>query len=115
MREIVFERDAINLPALHAALAAALRERLIGISTESGGAGVRIRVHLDEAAPAADEDTARTIIETHDAAIFTPDQQAEADRAAILAGLDKPWAEWTPADKDIFLHVLAGQMGVERA
>ncbi len=106
--ELKFERAEANTEALDAELRAAVGEGYAGVTVAAG----EVRVHL--AAQKA-EDLAELIgqvVEMHKPEVLTPAQQKEAERQAVMAALRlKPWDDWTPADKDRLLWVVAAQLG----
>jgi hypothetical protein len=104
MDELVFDKALVNAERLHEELFALLGAVFAGVSVYDG----RVRVHLTE--PPTPEQTAwidQAVI-AHDSAILTARQQALADRRAYVERVRLvPWAEWTPADKDTLLRLLA--------
>jgi len=60
----------------------------------------------------SNEQAIRAVISAHNGAALSASQQAEADRAAKLEVLRKPWAAWTAQDQVDFLSILAEQMGL---
>lgn len=106
--DLSYEKVTVNPAKLHEELAAALGEKFKGISTGNG----QVRVHIQDDMPQAQQDLIAAIVAAHDANQRTAAQQAEADRAAKLQALRKPWAEWTAQDQADFLGILAGQMGL---
>jgi hypothetical protein len=71
-----------------------------------------VTVHVNVTAPFELRDQIPALVEAHDASKLTSEQQAEADRRAALDALRKPWAEWTTADREDFVRVLAEEMGI---
>jgi hypothetical protein len=59
-----------------------------------------------------DPQAIQAVISAHNGTALSASQQAEADRAAKLVALRKPWSEWTAQDQVDFLRVLAEQMGL---
>ncbi len=108
MIDLAFEREAVNLALLHQELAAALGAKLVGLS----GNGCGVRVHLLDSTTPDERKLAGQIVAGHDADKLTADQQAERERQTALEALRKPWAQWSPADKDALLRLLAGELGL---
>lgn len=108
MVELTYEKSPVNTAKLHEELAAALGEQFGGISTGKG----KVRVHIQEDMPQAKQDLIASIVAAHDASKLSAAQQADADRAAQLEALSKPWAEWTAQDQADFVRILAEQMGL---
>ncbi len=108
MIDLVFEREAVNLALLHQELAAAFGAKLVGLS----GNGRGVRVHLLDSTTPDERTMAGQIVAGHDAGKLTADQQAERERGAVLDALRKPWAQWSPTDKDALLCLLAGELGL---
>jgi hypothetical protein len=108
MVDLIFEREAANLALLHQELATALGPRLVGVSADGRG----LRVHLLDSTTSDERKLAGQIVTGHDAARLTADQQAERERGAALGALRKPWSQWSAADKDALLRLLAGELGL---
>lgn len=108
MIDLVFEREEANLALLHQELAAALGARLVGVSANGRG----VRVHLLDSTTPDERKLAGQLVAGHDAGKLTADQQAERERGAALEALRKPWAQWSAADKDALLRLLAGELGL---
>jgi hypothetical protein len=104
MDELVFDKALVNAERLHEELFALLGAGFAGVSAHDG----RVRVHLLE--PSTPEQTAvidQAVI-AHDPHVLTARQQALADRRAFAERVGSlAWAEWTPADKDTLLRLLA--------
>ncbi len=104
MIDWTFDVERLNLSLLHDELKAALGPKFVGVSWN----GRAVRVHVLDSTSAGERALVKSIVEQHDPARLTARQQAERDRRAMLAGLrSKPWTQWTPADKDALLRVLA--------
>lgn len=107
--ELVFELKPVNPEVLHAELAMALGVAYASLSTGRG----LVRIHLAEGTIAEEvKGAALAVVEAHDAGKLTSSRQAEADRVARLEALSKPWAQWTAADREEFLRILAEQAGI---
>ncbi len=108
MIDLVFERQGINLALLHDELTAVLGGKLVGLSQD----GRAVRVHLLDSSTPDERKTVGEIVARHDGSRFTAAQQAERERQAALEALRKPWAQWSAADKDALLRLLAGELGL---
>jgi hypothetical protein len=106
--ELVYEKSAVNPALLHEELAVALGNKLAGISTGQG----KVRVHVLDTIQDAERALIEPIILAHDSKKLTAGQQAEADQAAKMNALSKPWASWTAVDKDELLRLLAEKLGI---
>jgi hypothetical protein len=106
--EFTYEKEAINPALLHEELATVLGSKLAGISTGQG----RVRVHVLDTIQDAERALIEPIVLAHDAKKLTARQQAEADQAAKMNALSKPWASWTAVDKDELLRLVAEKMGI---
>lgn len=84
MYELILERADANLPALDAALRAALGDAYAGLSRGKG----RLRVHFKRPPLPDEEARARQSVAAHDSAALTAEQQTERDRRDRLASLD---------------------------
>lgn len=103
-----FERADTNIALLHEQLKAVLGDNCTGVSTGNG----RVRVHILPDTPPEVRDLAGPVVTAHDPAARTPAQQKETEREALLGALRKPWATWTPLEKDRFLCLLAERLGI---
>ena len=83
MQNITIARNDVNDAALTEEVRAALGERVSGISTGPYG----VIVHLDDRATPAQIAQVQTIVEAHNPAVRTPDQQADQQRQQRLASL----------------------------
>lgn len=108
MIDLTFERKNLNLALLHEELLALLGPKLVGVSQDGRG----VRVHLLDSTTPDERKAAGEIVARHDDSRFTAEQQMQRERQAALAALRKPWAQWTPADKDALLRLLAGDLGL---
>lgn len=108
MIDLTFERQGLNLALLHEELAATLGAKLVGVSQDGRG----VRVHLLDSTTPNERKAVGEIVAQHDATRFTAAQQAERERRAALEALRKPWAQWSAADKDALLRLLAGELGL---
>ena len=111
--EVVYEMDGLNPEKLHEELMAVASER--GFTGLSTGPGKLVRLHFlsDQIGGADVAVLTAPVIQAHDPQTKTADQAKTDSTAALLEGLKKPWAEWTPEDKDLVLRVLAeGLLGV---
>ncbi len=109
MKTVLIDVPAeVNVAALDAALRAALGADIFGLVAD----GQRVTLCLADSVKPAQVNQARRLVETHDPAQLTPEQQAAADRAIKLqqsrgeAGVD----ELRLADfdgKDVLLIQLA--------
>lgn len=106
--DLVYGKASVNPALLHEELAAALGEKFVGLSTGQG----QVRVHIWSDTPKVVQSQIEPIVQAHDASKLMAAQQAEADRAAKLAALKKPWAQWTAQDQAEFLRILAEQSGI---
>lgn len=107
--DLTYEKASLNPAKLHEELAAVLGAKFIGISTELGG---KVRVHIQDDMPLADQGKIGPIVAAHDAAQLTAAQQAKVDWTAATDALCKPWDQWTAQDQTDFLRVLAEQAGL---
>ncbi len=93
MQEVYVERTAVNYEALDAALKKTLGGLVLGISTGPGW----VRLYLDDNATQTQQKNGRTLIETHDPTVLSPEQQAEATFKAHLAKLRQDYGN-TPLE-----------------
>jgi hypothetical protein len=107
--ELEFEKASVNVDKLHQEIAAGVGTKFIGISTGPSG---KVRIHIQDDMSLTDQGKIGPIVAAHDAAKLTVAQQAEADRAAALDALRKPWDQWTAQDQTDFLRILAEQAGL---
>ncbi|MCZ7541701.1 MAG: hypothetical protein M5U29_17660 [Anaerolineae bacterium] len=108
MIDLAFERETVNLALLHQELAAALGAKLVGLSAN----GRSVRVHLLDSTTPDERKLVGQVVAGHDAGKLTADQQAERERRSTLDALRKPWAQWSSADKDALLRLVAGELGL---
>ncbi len=108
MIDLAFERQGVNLALLHQELAAALGVKLVGLSQN----GRTVRVHLLDSSTPDERKAVAEIVARHDGSRCTAAQQAERERRVALEALQKPWAQWSAADKDALLRLLAGELGL---
>ena len=102
-----FEVERLNLSLLHDELRAALGPKFVGLTWN----GRVLHVHVLDTTAADQRAQVETLVAGHDPDRLTPRQQAERNRRALLAGLRaKPWAQWSAADKDALLQVLADSL-----
>lgn len=80
MKTITIQRSSVNIEALDAALQAVFGNRMSGISTGKYG----VQVHLADDATPQEISQAKSIVTNHDPSVLTPEQQAEAQRQAVL-------------------------------
>lgn len=80
MPDIFFERTQVNLEALDAALRTSLSEKVFGVSARRG----MVIVHLDSTATPDDIAQVRTLVNNHNPALLTPQQQADQQRRQQL-------------------------------
>ena len=106
--DMVYEEVTVNLSGLDEELRAALGSDAIGASLSEG----RLRVHVRRGTA---RDRVDAVIAAHRPERLTVVQQAARDRAEALVQLDKPWADWTAADKDRLLRLLSMQLGLTLA
>ena len=83
MQTITIARNDINDEALDAEVRAAFGTLTSGISTGPYG----VMVHLDDRATPAQIAQAQTLVENHDPAVLTSEQEAEQQRQQRLASL----------------------------
>lgn len=74
---------AVNSDALRAELAAVLPDASDGFATDSRG----LRLIFTRDLTSEEQDAAQAVVNAHDPAALTPEQQAAAERAAALAVL----------------------------
>lgn len=77
-----------------------------GLSTGGG----KVRVHLAGEWTKADEEKIFEAVRVHKPDELSKRERRERDRRDLAAGLAKPWASWTDADKDRFLRLLAQEV-----
>lgn len=106
--DLVVERADANPERLAEELAGLGIAAYRGVSTGGG----RVRVHVAPGLPDAGRAAIRAAVERHDPARQSHQQQVAAARRAALDGLRKAWPEWTGADKDTFLRLLAAEWGL---
>jgi hypothetical protein len=98
MKNIVIDNiSAVNVPALDQTLRAALGEQVFGLSYSAA----IVTVHLSDQATKAQENQARALVQAHDPAVLTPDQQAEINRQAKL---DQARRDYGAAEIDLTLY-----------
>jgi len=108
--DLIYDKTQVNPAKLHEELKVLLGDQFWGIST--GQEPGKVRVHVDHALPTASQALIAPVVEAHDPLTLTAAQLAEADRAARLDALRKPWAVWTAADRENLLRLLAEQTGI---
>jgi hypothetical protein len=108
--DLVYELAALNPDKLHEELMAVAADK--GYTGLSGGPGKLMRLHFlsDQMGGADVAALTAPVIQAHDPLAKTGDQAKTDATAALLETLKKPWAEWTPEDKDSVLHVLADNL-----
>ncbi len=94
--DITINKDTYNALKLDADLRAALADKIAGVSTHAD----RVTVHFLTAPTTEDRALAQSVIEAHDAAELTAEQQAALDAAAREAAAASTaaaipgWATW---------------------
>jgi hypothetical protein len=105
MQSISIDRTAVNVEALDADLRAALGVLTSGISVGRG----QVIVHLLDTATPAQINQARAVVQAHDPARLTPEQQT---RAARRARLEQSRQDYGAAELD--LTAFTGQSALVR-
>ncbi len=80
MKDILVTKNAVNLEALDADLKTALGSIVTGVSTGPYG----VQVHFTDAVTAAQENQARSIVQSHDPEKLTPNQQSALNHTTKL-------------------------------
>ena len=101
--DLVYLIPDVNVELLDQELEAWGGSKYVGLSTIPGG----VRVHVKYSIEPRDVEAVTFVVEQHDPMKETAWQIAQKVKNSLLDGLRKPWAEWTPEDKDKFLSLLA--------
>lgn len=103
IRDLVIDREDVNLGLLHQELTAALGTQCCGVSKNGG----KLRIHLFDDTPESVDSLVRNLVTSHDPKVKSQVQQDLEAEAAILASVKgKKPTQWKSDEKDQVLEIL---------